>query len=150
MMLQAASERVNNIRKSLVSLKMPRALEMLDATLRRIEQGQIGGIEAIDEQLAEVERVLEEIGAEAVPQILVYNKCDLLDATNLPRAEADWIEAHPGVQRQRVFVSARTGDGLPRLRQAIAETAIAHLNAAGAAPPALLPDGTPVGHPAAH
>ncbi|WP_458733201.1 IS21-like element helper ATPase IstB [Sphingobium xenophagum] len=53
MTLQAASERVNNIRKSLVSLKMPRALEMLDATLRRIEQGQIGGIEAIDELLAE-------------------------------------------------------------------------------------------------
>jgi len=104
----------------------------------------------LDEQLAEVERVLEEIGAEAVPQILVYNKCDLLDATNQPRADADWIEAHPGVQRQRVFVSARTGDGLPRLRQAIAETAIAHLNAAGAAPPALLPDGTPVGQPAAH
>ena len=53
MTLQAASERVNNIRKSLVSLKMPRALEMLDATLRRIEQGQIGGIEAIDELLTE-------------------------------------------------------------------------------------------------
>ena len=32
---------------------MPRALEMLDATLRRIEQGQIDGIEAIDELLAE-------------------------------------------------------------------------------------------------
>ena len=104
----------------------------------------------LDEQLAEVERVLAEIGAEAVPQILVYNKRDLLDETRQPRAEADWIEAHPGVQHRRVFVSARTGEGLGPLRQAIAECALAHLNAAGAAPPALLPDGTPVGHPAAH
>ncbi len=29
-----------------------------------------------DEQVAEVERVLAEIGAESVPQMLVYNKCD--------------------------------------------------------------------------
>src|SRR6202047_2822603 len=32
---------------------MPRALEVLDATLRRIEQGEIDGIEAIDDLLAE-------------------------------------------------------------------------------------------------
>src|SRR6202047_4501088 len=32
---------------------MPRALEMLDATLRRIEQGEIDGIEAIDDLLTE-------------------------------------------------------------------------------------------------
>ncbi|MBL8305947.1 MAG: GTPase HflX [Rubrivivax sp.] len=104
----------------------------------------------LDEQQAEVERVLEEIGAEAVPQILVCNKCDLLDETRQPRVAADWTLAHPGVQRQRVFVSAQTGEGLPRLRQAIAETALAHLNAAGAASPACLPDGTPVGQAAAH
>src|SRR5204863_8079392 len=48
-----ASSRVDNIRHSLVGLKMPRALEMLDATLRRIEQGEIDGIEAIDDLLAE-------------------------------------------------------------------------------------------------
>jgi DNA replication protein DnaC len=47
------SSRVDNIRNSLVALKMPRALEMLDATLRRIEQGQIDGIEALDELLLE-------------------------------------------------------------------------------------------------
>ena len=53
MTLATASSRVDNIRRSLVSLKMPRALEILDATLRRIEQGQIDGIEAIDDLLAE-------------------------------------------------------------------------------------------------
>ncbi len=100
-----------------------------------------------DEQQAEVERVLEEIGADAVTQILVYNKCDLLEDSRQAREQADWIEAHPGVMRQRVFVSARTGLGLDRLRQAIAEAALLRLNAAGAAPHPLLPDGTPVASP---
>jgi hypothetical protein len=36
MTLVSASSRVDNIRHSLVGLKMPRALEVLDATLRRI------------------------------------------------------------------------------------------------------------------
>jgi DNA replication protein DnaC len=49
----APSSRVDSIRRSLVNLKMPRALEILDATLRRIEQGQIDGIEALDELLGE-------------------------------------------------------------------------------------------------
>lgn len=47
------SSRVDSIRRSLVSLKMPRTLEILDATVRRIEQGQIDRIEAIDELLGE-------------------------------------------------------------------------------------------------
>ena len=49
----APSSRIDSIRRSLVSLKMPRALEILDATLRRIEQGQIDGIEALDDLLGE-------------------------------------------------------------------------------------------------
>lgn len=53
MTLSTSSARVDNIRHSLVGLKMPRALEMLDATLRQIEQGQIDGIEAIDVLLTE-------------------------------------------------------------------------------------------------
>ena len=53
MTLATVSSRVDNIRHSLVGLKMPRALEMLDTTLRRIEQGQIDGIEALDELLVE-------------------------------------------------------------------------------------------------
>lgn len=53
MTLTTASSRVDNIRRSLVGLRMPRALEMLDTTLRRIEQGQIDGIEVLDELLLE-------------------------------------------------------------------------------------------------
>jgi GTPase len=87
----------------------------------------------LDEQQAEVDRVLQDIGAETVPQILVYNKCDLLEPSRLPREASDWIEVHPGVRRQRVFVSATTGHGLAALRQAIAEHAEKRLNGAAAA-----------------
>jgi GTP-binding protein HflX len=80
----------------------------------------------LDEQMAEVERVLAEIGAASVPQILVYNKCDLLEASRQPREPQDWIEHHAGLRRARVFVSAVTGQGLPALRQAIAAQALAH------------------------
>ncbi|TIO12705.1 MAG: AAA family ATPase [Mesorhizobium sp.] len=44
---------IDSIRKSLVGLRMPRALEVLDTTLRRIEQGEIDGIQAFDELLME-------------------------------------------------------------------------------------------------
>jgi DNA replication protein DnaC len=44
---------IDSIKRSLVGLRMPRALEVLDATLRRIEQGEIDGIAALDELLVE-------------------------------------------------------------------------------------------------
>ena len=80
------------------------------------------------EQQAEVERVLDDIGASHVPQIWVYNKCDLLEESQRSREPSDWTEVHTGVRRQRVFVSAATGAGLPELRQAIAEHALTRLN----------------------
>ena len=80
------------------------------------------------EQMAEVERVLAEIGADAVPQVLVYNKCDLLEDTAQPRVDHDEVEVHPGVRRPRVFVSARDGRGLDTLRQVIASVVRARLN----------------------
>ena len=96
----------------------------------------------LDEQQAEVERVLDDIGASGVPQILVYNKCDLLEDSRQSRESADWIEAHAGVRRQRIFVSAKTGMGLDRLRQAIAEMALSRLNGSAPAASTILPDGS--------
>lgn len=90
----------------------------------------------LGEQMAEVERVLEDIGAAQIPQILVYNKCDLLEASRQSRERTDWLEVHPGVLRQRVFVSAVTGEGLPELRQAIAQHAAARLNGGAPSPSA--------------
>ena len=82
------------------------------------------------EQQLEVERVLEEIGAGAVPQLLVFNKCDLLEASQQPRDTVDAIEAHPGQRRPRVFVSAKDGRGLTELRQLIAQIVRDDLNPA--------------------
>jgi GTP-binding protein HflX len=73
----------------------------------------------LDEQMVEVERVLDEIGAAEIPQILVYNKQDLLEESQRPRAAMDWIERPGGVRVPRVFVSAVEGTGLELLRSQI-------------------------------
>ncbi|MEL6802099.1 MAG: IS21-like element helper ATPase IstB [Pseudomonadota bacterium] len=44
---------LDRIRGALVGLKMPRALEALDHTMQRLEQGEISGVEAIDALLCE-------------------------------------------------------------------------------------------------
>jgi DNA replication protein DnaC len=43
----------DRIKRSLVGLKMPRAIEILDATVRRIERGEMNALEAIDALLTE-------------------------------------------------------------------------------------------------
>jgi len=82
----------------------------------------------MQEQLAEVERVIDEIGAADIPQVLVYNKIDLLEASRQPREPFDWLESPGGVRRPRVFVSAATGLGLDVLRRVIADAAMGRLN----------------------
>ena len=77
------------------------------------------------EQQAEVQRVLEEIGAAQVPQVLVYNKCDLLEDSRQPREPLDFIELPGGVRRSRVFVSASQALNLDVLRLVIAQAAAA-------------------------
>jgi GTP-binding protein HflX len=74
------------------------------------------------EQIAEVQRVLEEIGASAVPQMLVFNKIDLLPEGQQPRHESDLFELD-GMMVPRVFVSSRSGQGLGELRRQLAEVA---------------------------
>lgn len=64
--------------------------------------------------IEQVEHVLTEIGADAVPILLVMNKIDLGD--ELPRIERN-TEGEPS----RVFVSAHTGAGMDLLVQALAE-----------------------------
>lgn len=67
-----------------------------------------------DDQIAEVNKVLTEIGAADIPQVLVFNKIDLQDVP-------------PSVQRDdygrivRVFLSAKSGAGLDGLRLALTE-----------------------------
>ncbi len=92
-----------------------------------------------DEQIAEVERVLREIGAERVPQILVFNKTDLLEANQRPRVACDVIEVEGGVHSPRVFVSASGGEGLADLRRLIAEAMAASADDAGLNPALAVP-----------
>ena len=58
--------------------------------------------------------MLAEIGAGDLPQVLVFNKIDRLDAV-APRID------RPGEDRLRVWVSARDGAGLELLRTALGE-----------------------------
>jgi len=44
---------VERIKQTMVGLKMPRAIEILDATVRRLERGEMSALEAIDALLAE-------------------------------------------------------------------------------------------------
>ncbi|MGH8797658.1 MAG: GTPase HflX [Caldimonas sp.] len=74
-----------------------------------------------DEQIAEVERVLAEIGAAELPQVLVFNQIDRLEETQRPRLLRDQVELASGRRVMRVFVSAVSGEGLDGLKHLLAE-----------------------------
>ena len=75
---------------------------------------------AREEQIAEVDKVLSEIGASEVRQLLVFNKQDL---TGLPAA----VERDEYDRITRVRISAKCGEGLPLLRDALKEIALEKL-----------------------
>jgi GTP-binding protein HflX len=68
------------------------------------------------EQIEQVNLVLKEIGADHIPQILVWNKIDA--AALEPSVERDEY-----AKISRVFLSARTGLGVDLMREAIVEWA---------------------------
>ncbi|MES2583912.1 MAG: GTPase HflX [Pseudomonadota bacterium] len=74
------------------------------------------------EQILQVQSVLKEIGADGIPQLLVFNKIDALDAEHQPLRLEDEFEID-GVQTPRIFVSARDASGLPALRKRLADIA---------------------------
>lgn len=78
------------------------------------------------EQMAQVQKVLKEIGAESVPQLLVFNKIDALSAERFPLLMQDQYELD-GLPVPRVFLSAQSGQGLPLLRSALSDTVKAAL-----------------------
>ena len=61
--------------------------------------------------IAAVRQVLREIGAGAVPELLVYNKCDLLAGRQAPL----------GTDKDAVVISAATGEGTDKLLAAMAD-----------------------------
>ncbi|MHB8679100.1 MAG: ribosome rescue GTPase HflX [Rudaea sp.] len=71
-----------------------------------------------DRRIAEVERVLAEIGAQDVPQILAFNKLDkLANGDCMPEPRAEMLD---GGRIPRVWVSATHALGLELLRDTIA------------------------------
>ncbi|MDO8287334.1 MAG: GTPase HflX [Rhodoferax sp.] len=74
------------------------------------------------EQILQVQRVLKEIGADGIPQLLVFNKLDALDTEHRPLKLEDEFELD-GVQTPRIFVSARDALGLQALRKRLASIA---------------------------
>lgn len=72
------------------------------------------------EQMNEVKRVLREIGAEDVPQWLIFNKIDNIPQERQPLEMFDLYEIE-GTPLKRIFVSAQSGQGVPMLRQMLAE-----------------------------
>ncbi len=72
------------------------------------------------EQMTEVKRVLHEIGADTVPQWLVFNKIDNLPPEQQPLEMLDQYEVD-GDALKRVFASAQTGQGVATLRQLLSQ-----------------------------
>ncbi len=72
------------------------------------------------EQIAEVQRVLSDIGADHIPQLLIFNKLDALPAEVVPNSLVGGME-WDGREVQRVHVSALTGQGLAELRAVLVD-----------------------------
>ena len=70
-----------------------------------------------ESQIIAVENVLEQIGANDIPRINVFNKCDLLPL--------EQIEALKERYPQALFISTLTGFGLEALKEKISEAASA-------------------------
>jgi len=82
-----------------------------------------------DAQIAAVNSVLAEIGADHIPQLLVYNKIDLIGIE--PQVERDEYD-----RICRVWISAATGTGLDVLKRALAENATILMHSTTACPAA--------------
>ena len=97
-------------------------VDAFEATLREAADADLllhvvdGASPELAEQMAEVQRVLVQIGAAEVAQLVVFNKIDRLAETERPRALRDSMETASGQNAPRVFLSARTGEGLEELR----------------------------------
>ena len=110
-------------------------IDAFEATLREATDADLllhvvdAASPVLAEQMAQVQRVLADIGAEQVPQLLVFNKADRLEASQRPRAMVDSFEIDGGVRLPRVFVSALDGEGLPALKLLIADAVAGRLAA---------------------
>ncbi len=104
------------------------------ATLEEVRQATLllhildASAPAAAEYSAQVSRVLEEIEASQIPQLLVWNKADLIPHPDtatlekrLPAEKPAEVDSDQPVHRRAVTVSAKTGYGIESLLAAIDE-----------------------------
>ena len=74
-----------------------------------------------EERIAQVDEVLADIGAGGIPQLLAYNKIDRVEGATPRHDGAEAAQAAEAGQpiREKVWLSARDGDGLDLLRKAL-------------------------------
>lgn len=68
-----------------------------------------------DKEIAAVDSILKEIGADDIPSVVVYNKTDLLDKDG----KAQMLASHP----EREFISAKEGTGVKGLLYRVSQEA---------------------------
>ncbi len=90
---------------------------------------------AFVEQIAQVQQVLKEIGADGVPQLLIFNKIDALPPEQQPIYMEDTFEID-SVQVPRLFVSAKASIGLVALREKLAHIAAESIASVASVAPA--------------
>lgn len=106
-------------------------VEAFEATLQEVEDADLllhvvdGAHPGFPEQIAQVQKVLREIGAQDVPQLLVFNKLDQMAPGQRPAEGVDSYDLD-GRMVPRVFVSALESTGMAQLRAKIAEIVSAH------------------------
>ena len=110
---------------------LPHSLvESFEATLQEAAEADLllhvvdAASPVLHEQIDEVLRVLDSIGAGHLPQVLVFNKSDCLPEHQQPRHQRDFYELPSGRRCVRVFVSALQGEGLDVLRAVLAQAAL--------------------------
>jgi len=91
------------------------------------------------EQMASVMGVLKDIGADQVPQIVVFNKLDAMDEASIPLVLSDQMELE-GQTVPRIYVSAKTGEGLPALRVVLAGQVMSAAGGQGPQSPGSFPE----------
>jgi GTP-binding protein HflX len=75
---------------------------------------------AYPEQMAEVQRVLADIHADDIPQVVIFNKLDALEKDRWPLHMQDVMDVG-GESTPRLFVSAKGGEGVAALRSLLAQ-----------------------------
>ena len=122
---------IERVKTSLVGLKMPRALEVLDVTLRGIERGEIGAVEAVDALLTEELTTRENRGVRMAVQMARLSAIKTLagfDFAFQPSLDRNRILALAGLQfidrAEAVHLIGPPGTGKTHLSLALGVEAV--------------------------